>query len=79
MKLGLQPEQACYIGDDLPDLSAIAFAGLGVAVADACLEVRDEADYVTKLPGGRGAVRETIEWILRSQHRWDDLVQKYRP
>jgi YrbI family 3-deoxy-D-manno-octulosonate 8-phosphate phosphatase len=75
----LRTEQVCYIGDDLPDLAAIAFAGLGVAVADACIEVRDEADYVTKLAGGRGAVRETIEWILRSQHRWDDLVQKYRP
>jgi len=51
---------------------------MGVSVADGCIEVREAANYVTKLPGGRGAVRETIELILRSQRRWDDLIQKYK-
>ena len=73
----LSPEQICYIGDDLPDLPAVRFAGLGVAVADSCAELRDVAAYVTHLAGGQGAVRETVELILKSQQRWDDVIQKY--
>ena len=76
-ELRLSAEQICYIGDDLPDLAAVRFAGLGVAVADACPELRKAADYTTNLPGGRGAVRETIELILKSQQRWDDILQQY--
>ncbi len=70
-------ERTCYIGDDLPDLPAIARVGLGAAVADACAEVRGKAHFVTTNPGGRGAVRETVEMILRAQLRWDDLIQPY--
>ncbi len=76
-ELRLQAEQVCYIGDDLPDLAPMGFVGLGVAVADACAELRGVAHYVTNLPGGRGAVRETIELVLKSQRRWDDLIRKY--
>lgn len=76
-ELRLSPEQICYIGDDLPDLAAVQFAGIGVAVADACPELRKAADYVTTLAGGQGAVRETIELVLKSQQRWDDLLQQY--
>lgn len=76
-RLQLQPEQVCFIGDDLPDLAAVRLAGVGVAVADACPEVRQAADYVTTLPGGRGAVREAIELILKAQQRWDDLIQPF--
>lgn len=76
--LNLQPEQACYIGDDLPDLAAVRHAGLGVAVADACAELRQAAQFTTTLPGGRGAVRETVELILRSQRRWDDVIRGYQ-
>jgi YrbI family 3-deoxy-D-manno-octulosonate 8-phosphate phosphatase len=75
--LGLEWRQACYIGDDLPDLPVMRAVGLGVAVADACAEVRAAAHYVTDLRGGEGAVRETIELILKAQRRWDDLIQKY--
>lgn len=75
---GLTPQQACYIGDDLPDLRAIRAVGLGVAVADACAEVREGAAYVTELPGGGGAVREVVEMILKAQRRWDDVIQAYR-
>lgn len=76
-ELRLSAEQVCYIGDDLPDLAAVRFAGLGVAVADACAELRKAADYTTTLPGGHGAVRETIELVLKSQQRWDDILQQY--
>ncbi len=73
----LQPEQTCYLGDDLPDLSVVRSVGLGVAVADACDELREAAHYVTTAPGGAGAVRETIEMILKVQRRWDDAIQTY--
>lgn len=76
--LKLQPSQVCYIGDDLPDLPAVRAVGLGVAVADACAELREAAHYVTVAPGGKGAVRETIEVILKAQRRWLDLIQKYQ-
>jgi len=76
-ELRLAPEGVCYIGDDLPDLSVMRSVGLGVAVADACEELRKAAHYVTTQPGGEGAVRETIELILKSQRRWEDLIQAY--
>ena len=77
-ELRLSPAQVCYIGDDLPDLPVVRAAGLGVAVADACAELRQAAHYVTTLPGGSGAVRETVELILKAQTRWEDLIQTYR-
>jgi len=77
-QLRLLPEQVCYIGDDLTDLAAIQTVGLGVAVADAATEVRTSAQYVTKLPGGSGAVREAIEFILKAKQRWGDLILKYQ-
>jgi len=76
-ELQLTPDQACYIGDDLPDLFVVRDAGLGVAVADACDELRKVAHYVTTQSGGAGAVRETIELILKSQHLWNHLIQAY--
>jgi YrbI family 3-deoxy-D-manno-octulosonate 8-phosphate phosphatase len=76
-QLGLRPNQVCYIGDDLPDLPVVRAVGLGVAVADASPELREAAHLVTRLGGGWGAVRETIEVILKAQRRWDDLIQKY--
>jgi YrbI family 3-deoxy-D-manno-octulosonate 8-phosphate phosphatase len=76
-ELKLAPEQVCFIGDDLTDLAPIRNVGLGVAVADAADEVRTAAHHVTRLGGGRGAVRELVETILKAKRRWDDLVQAY--
>jgi 3-deoxy-D-manno-octulosonate 8-phosphate phosphatase (KDO 8-P phosphatase) len=73
---GLKAEQVCYVGDDVPDLSILTRCGLAVAVADACSEVRAAAHYVTRTPGGRGAVREVIELILRCQGKWQALVRE---
>jgi 3-deoxy-D-manno-octulosonate 8-phosphate phosphatase (KDO 8-P phosphatase) len=67
----LMAEAACYIGDDLPDVPPLRACGLAVAVADACAEARADAHYITRAPGGCGAVRETIELILRCQGHWD--------
>ncbi len=77
-QLGLTPQQVCYIGDDLPDLPVVRAVGLGVAVADAVGELIEAAAYVTKAPGGYGAVRELIELVLKAQGRWDDVIQAYR-
>lgn len=76
-EVGLSPEQVCFIGDDLPDLPVIQYVGLGVAVADGVSEVRQAAHHVTRHRGGRGAVRELIEFLLKSKNRWDDLVRNY--
>jgi YrbI family 3-deoxy-D-manno-octulosonate 8-phosphate phosphatase len=77
-ELRLSPAQVCCMGDDLPDMPVVRAAGLGVAVADACAELRQEANYVTAAHGGAGAVRETIELILKAQARWEDLIKAFR-
>ena len=75
----LPADNVAYIGDDLPDLPAIIFAGFGVAVANAADEVKVSADYVTTKPGGSGAVREVIEYILKNAGTWQKLLEKYLP
>jgi 3-deoxy-D-manno-octulosonate 8-phosphate phosphatase (KDO 8-P phosphatase) len=70
-------EEVAFIGDDLNDIPLMRQSGLGIAVADAALETRERAHYVTKTVGGQGAVREVIELILKSQGRWDELVSRY--
>lgn len=60
----IPPEACCFIGDDLVDLPAFAAVGLPIAVADAVPAVRDAARWVTSAPGGRGAVREVVDWLL---------------
>jgi len=62
--------QACFIGDDLPDIPLLKFVGLPVAVADAVKEVRETAQYITEKNGGNGAVREVCELILKAQGAW---------
>jgi 3-deoxy-D-manno-octulosonate 8-phosphate phosphatase (KDO 8-P phosphatase) len=75
--LHLPPESVAYVGDDLPDLPPIRFVGLGIATANAVDEVKQEADYVTTRPGGGGAVREAIEYILKNSGRWQALMERY--
>lgn len=76
-ELNLKPENAAYVGDDLPDLPAIRYVGLGVAPATAVDEVKAHADFITNRPGGHGAVRETIEYILKNSGRWEPLMERY--
>jgi 3-deoxy-D-manno-octulosonate 8-phosphate phosphatase (KDO 8-P phosphatase) len=78
-KIALSPDRVAYIGDDLTDLPVIRYAGLGVAVANAVDEVKKYADYVTTRPGGSGAVREVIEYILKNSGRWQQLMTRYLP
>jgi 3-deoxy-D-manno-octulosonate 8-phosphate phosphatase (KDO 8-P phosphatase) len=74
---GVMNSEVAYIGDDLNDIPLMMQSGLGVAVADAALETREHAHYVTMKNGGQGAVREVIELILKAQGRWADLVKHY--
>jgi 3-deoxy-D-manno-octulosonate 8-phosphate phosphatase (KDO 8-P phosphatase) len=69
-RLGLEPRQVCYVGDDLPDLPVLRAVGLAACPADAVAEVRDAAHLITRAPGGRGAVREVVEVILKAQGKW---------
>lgn len=74
---GIDLAEIAYIGDDLNDLPALRLAGLPIAVADAAPEVIAAAAWVTRVPGGRGAVREAIEAILEGQGRWENAIDIY--
>jgi 3-deoxy-D-manno-octulosonate 8-phosphate phosphatase (KDO 8-P phosphatase) len=66
------------MGDDRVDLPAMTAAGVSAAPADAVSEVLASVDWISRHPGGRGAVREFIEFILRAQGRWTALLDGYR-
>ena len=74
---GLQPDEVAYFGDDIPDTQVLRACGLGIAPADAAEEAKAAADYVTKLPGGRGCIREGIEMILKAQGKWTFDEDRY--
>jgi 3-deoxy-D-manno-octulosonate 8-phosphate phosphatase (KDO 8-P phosphatase) len=76
-KLGVKPEQVCYVGDDLVDLPAMAVAGFPVAVANAVEDVRKAAAWITTRRGGDGAAREVIEYVLKAKGLWPKVIQRY--
>lgn len=73
----VEPRAVCYVGDDLADLPALATAGLAACPADAAPEVCEASHYVARAGGGRGAVREIVELVLRQQSRWEGLVASF--
>jgi 3-deoxy-D-manno-octulosonate 8-phosphate phosphatase (KDO 8-P phosphatase) len=73
----LKAEECLYIGDDLIDIPPVKRAGIGVAVGDASKELVDCCDLKAKTFGGKGAVREIIEWLLKEQGKWENLITKY--
>jgi len=70
-------QEICFIGDDLVDLCMMKAVGFPVAVVNACQQVKDAACYVTQKSGGRGAVREVAELILKTQGKWEEAVKIY--
>ena len=72
----LSSKTVCYIGDDVQDMAVLKHVGVAVAVADARPEVRKVADYTTKHPGGKGAIRETVELILKTQNKWNRVLER---
>lgn len=77
-RLGIQPVEVAYMGDDIPDLPALALAGFAACPADAVAEVRDQSHYVCSIGGGRGAVRELVEFVLTAQGLWGGVVAAWR-
>jgi 3-deoxy-D-manno-octulosonate 8-phosphate phosphatase (KDO 8-P phosphatase) len=73
----LKDENVCYIGDDINDYPLLKRVGFSVLVADGTEEIRDKVDYITKKEGGKGAVREVCEIILKSKNRWEEFLKKY--
>ncbi len=73
----LTAEECLYMGDDLVDIPCMRRAGISVAVGDAVQEAHQVADWSTCKAGGRGAVREMAEWLLKQQGHWDRLVARY--
>lgn len=78
-ELSLEPQETAFIGDDVTDLPVLRYAGFAATVANAVDEVKQIADYVTTIPGGKGAVREVIEHILKASGKWQELMKKYLP
>jgi 3-deoxy-D-manno-octulosonate 8-phosphate phosphatase (KDO 8-P phosphatase) len=74
---GLNPEEIAYIGDDVVDIPLLKRSGFAVAVKDAVAEVKNIADFITENPGGRGAVREVCDLILRVQGKWGEVALRY--
>ncbi len=77
--LDLTPEEVAAVGDELVDLPLFHRVGLAVAVADAVPELKDAAHWVTLNPGGRGAVREVTDLILKAQGAWEELLAIWGP
>ena len=76
-RAGVTPEEVAYVGDDLTDLVIMQRVGFAIASANARPEVKRCAHWVTQAEGGRGAVREVVELILKAQGHWDDILRKY--
>jgi len=75
---GTGADDTAFIGDDLPDIPLMRRIGLPIAVADAHETVRDGADWVTAAPGGRGAVREVCDALLKARGKWDKMLERYQ-
>ncbi|HEY3266640.1 MAG TPA: HAD hydrolase family protein [Armatimonadota bacterium] len=69
--------EIAYIGDDWNDIAAMRMSGLSVAPADAPFDIRRYADVVTSAGGGKGAVREFLEWLLDAQGGWTNAAERY--
>lgn len=71
----LTDAEVCFVGDDIPDLKVMIRAGFSATVPHAPVEIKRAADYVTKKEAGRGAVREVIELILKTQGKWKKVIE----
>lgn len=76
-KYALEAKNICFVGDDLVDLCLMKRVGFPVAVFNAASEIKRAASYITLREGGRGAVREVAELILKSQGKWLEVISAY--
>jgi len=73
----LSPDETAFIGDDIVDIPVLKRVGFSVAVADAVDVVKKQVDYITSHKGGKGAVREVCEMILKAQEKWPEIAARY--
>lgn len=76
-KHGIEWKEIAFVGDDLADLPVMRRCGLPIAVANAVAEVKECAAFVTRAEGGKGAVREVIELLLKARGAWAQSVSGY--
>ena len=76
-RAGVTLDECAYIGDDLGDIPVMRRVEFAVAVADAVVETKQAAHYVTVLRGGHGAVREVCDLILKAQGHWHELMKRF--
>lgn len=76
-ELNITKEDVCYMGDDLIDIPLLNISEISVTVPEACDEVKKVSDYITIQNGGKGAVREVCEKILKDQEKWETAILKY--
>jgi len=69
--------EVCYVGDDIVDIAVLDRVGLAVVPGDGTEDTKKSADYVTKAPGGNGAIREIAEMILKAQNKWKQVIAEY--
>ena len=77
-KHSLKAEEVAFIGDDIGDLEIMKTVGLAGAVANAHPEIKNISHFVSNLEGGKGAVREFIEFILKAQNKWEVLIDQIK-
>ncbi|MDD2752074.1 MAG: HAD-IIIA family hydrolase [Candidatus Omnitrophica bacterium] len=76
-KYKVSADEVCFVGDDLVDLCMMKRVGFPIAVFNACPEIKQAAAYITLRQGGRGAVREVAELILKTQGKWQEVISSY--
>ncbi len=76
-KYKVSREEICFVGDDLVDLCLMKKVGLPIAVFNACPEIKQSSAYITLREGGRGAVREVAELLLKARGKWQEIVRLY--
>lgn len=68
--LGIAPREVAYVGDDVNDIGVMEICGFTACPSDAAIDILERVDFVSKFEGGKGAVREVIEMILKIQDKW---------
>ncbi|OCC14546.1 3-deoxy-D-manno-octulosonate 8-phosphate phosphatase [Dissulfuribacter thermophilus] len=76
-QMGLHDSEIAYVGDDLVDLPVLRVVGLSITVPNSPPPMKDFVHYVTKRPGGMGAIREVAELILKGKNLWSRVLNKF--
>jgi 3-deoxy-D-manno-octulosonate 8-phosphate phosphatase (KDO 8-P phosphatase) len=74
---GIAMDESCFVGDDLPDLPLFRSVGLAACPSDSVDEIREAAHFVSRFPGGRGAVHEVVSLVMKAQNLWQSHVRWY--